>query len=182
MSLPFLDNEPASFVAGETVKWKRSFPDFPASVWSLSYAFVKDGKLIALTAGADGDDFAITISSTVSATYEAGVYSYQATVSDGTERQVVGLGKITIKPGFAAVGAGGYDNRSLAKKMVDTLETLFPVIAAKRFASYTVGGQSGTFKTLAELQAAYDRWKAIYYREERRAGRKSSRTIRAGLQ
>lgn len=181
MSITIFDKEPISFVAGDTVKWKKSVSGFPASEgWTLSYALVKDGVQITFNASADGDDYAVTISAEISAGYTPGVYAYQAKVSYGTEAATVATGRIEIKPTFAAQSSG-YDARSFAKKMVDALETLFPVLAAKGFASYSIAGRSGTYHSKAELREDYKYWKSVYIQEERNAGRKRSRIIKMRL-
>lgn len=181
MSVPVFTSEPAQFVAGETVKWTKTFDDFPASDgWALSYALVKSGSQITIDAVADGDAFAVTIPATTSAGYEAGRYSYQASVSKDGEVVVVGSGRIEIKPGFAALSEG-YDDRSFAKKMVDGLREIMPKLAAKGVASYSIEGRSMTYRNMEELRADLNHWTAVYYQEERKAGRMRSRVIRPRL-
>ncbi len=59
--------EPLSFHADDTVKWKKSLGDYPATSWTLKYFFVilTDQKII--TASSDGTDFLITITAEASA-------------------------------------------------------------------------------------------------------------------
>jgi hypothetical protein len=177
MALEIQENEPISFVAGNTVKWRKTLSDYPATVWTLTYSFVQSGDYQTIVADADGDDHVITISATDSADFSAGVYDYQATVTDGSETMTVGEGKVSVKPDFASQ-TDGFDNRSHAKKMIDILEPLLLTIAAKGHATYTIGGRSMTYRTESALRRDLAYWRAIYASEERKAGRKKRSTIK----
>ncbi len=114
--------EPLSFHAGDTVKWKKSHDDYPATSWTLKYFFVilTDQKII--TASPDGTDFLITITAVASAGYVVGRYSYQARVENvGGDKTTVGEGTIKVKPNLEAASSGA-DYRSHVKAVLDALE------------------------------------------------------------
>lgn len=175
MSIPVLTSEPISFIAGNTVKWTKSFSDFPASEWTLSYALVKDGKQITFNAVADGDDFSITITAIDSAGYDPGVYAYQATVAKGDDKHTFTPGKIEIKPGFAAQTTG-YDARSDLEILRD--EILALLTDKKDRSSYSISGRSLTSYSHDELWSFYNKLNAKIYAKERRAGRRPSNTVK----
>jgi hypothetical protein len=180
MTIPYQSGMPAFIIAGNTTKWEVSIPDFPPSDgWSLSYALVKAGTIITIdaTTNPDADDYLVSIAATTSAGYEAGKYSTQETVTDGTDVITVSSGKIEIVPMFSAQ-TSGYDSRSFAKQTVDAIEALIPVMVAKREASYTIGGKTVVFKSMAELQDSLMFWRRQYFTEERKAGRAKSRIIK----
>ncbi len=118
--------EPSRIRAGDTIEWRREdLSDYPASEWTLKYYLLKTGKQIIITAIADDDNFAITVTKAVSALYAAGIYSWLAKVYQGVapniEEHTIGQGTIEILPDLT-VAAGGYDTRSHAKIMLDAIE------------------------------------------------------------
>jgi len=153
--------EPDAFVAGNTVKFTKSLPDYlPADGWVLSYAFVKDGDQQLVTATDNGDGLhLITISAADSAKFKDGIYHYQASVSKGGERYQVVNNRLEVKPNFATQ-TKGFDSRSHVKKVLDALEAVFEKKATKDQASYTIGDKSISRLTPAELI----NWKNHYQR------------------
>jgi len=54
--------EPDKLTAGVTWKWERSFSDYPASEWTLTYYLRKDGATAtSFSATADGDTHLVTV-------------------------------------------------------------------------------------------------------------------------
>ena len=174
VSIDVPTTEPSEVTAGDTWTWKKSLSDFLASdSWVLTYALVKDGKQIKLTASADGDDHLIEEVPTDTAKHDPGIYHYQAYVTKSTERYLVGTGTIEVLPDFAQ--SVGYDNRSHAKKALDAIEAVLENKATQDQLSYSIGGRSLSRFSWAELIEARDRYRAEYFGEERKAGRKSSK-------
>lgn len=130
---------PASFTAGNTVKFTRSLPDYlPADGWILSFAFVVDGDLQTVTATDNGDGtHLVTIAAADSVKYAPGIYHWQAYVSRDGERYPVGEGRVEVKANFADM-AGGYDSRSHARKVLDSLQAMMERKATKDQQSYTM--------------------------------------------
>lgn len=158
-------NEPLKFRAGDTVEWKRSFSDYPAPTWILTYVLVKADKQIKITASADGSDHLVSVAKAASAAYPAGKYHWHGYVDDGTERVSIGTGSIEILANFDALETG-HDARTLAEKMVDAFEDHFQSKIARddldRISS-SLANRSITKMSLAELRVEYHQWK-----EERR--------------
>ena len=112
-------SEPAIIVAGDTLAWTKSLPDYPASEgWQLSYRLINATGKIDITSAADGDEHAITVAATTTAAYTPGVYTWQSAATKAAERYTVATGAVTIKPNLAAQ-AGGYEARSVARKALD---------------------------------------------------------------
>ena len=146
--------EPLSFIAGDTVKWKKSLSDYPASDgWVLKYA-IRGTAVINLTATASGADHLITIAAATSAAYTAGTYKWIASVEKASERYSVGEGYLTIEPNFAT-----------ATTITDPLITLEADITAikaflsknYKYASYAIAGRSLNNYSIAELFTLRDR-------------------------
>ena len=115
--------EPECFVAGDTVEWRRTFSDYPASAgWTLAYTFVNAGNLQKVNAQADGDAHLISITAAGSATWSAGDYDWQATVTNSTIRHTVGNGRTEVKPNLAAMSTDGFDARTYARKVLEAID------------------------------------------------------------
>lgn len=162
-------NEPLVVTAGDTIEWKRTFDDYPASAgWVLTYALRSASSSIDITASADVDDHLVSITAATSAAYVADTYSWQAYVTKGIERFSVDKGTLTINPDFAA--AGTYDNRTHVKKVLDAIEAALESRASKEQLSYTINGRALTLLTPAELMEARSRYQ-VEYRSEQAAER-----------
>ena len=172
VSIDIPTSEPSEVTAGDTITWKISLSEFLASdSWVLTYALVKDGKVIFITASADGDDHLVEVLPTVTAKYDPGNYYFQAYVTKTTERYNVRSGMIEVLPDFAE--STGYDNRSHAKKMYDILSDVLEGKIDRQ--SYSIGGRSLAQFSYEELIAAQSHYKSLWIGEERKAGRGSSK-------
>lgn len=175
-----LSSIPSKLTVGESVSWKWSDSNFPATVWTLTYTLVNASGQIQITASADGDDHLVEVNSTTAAGYTPGEYSFQAHVSNGsTERYQVDSGVITIESDFATI-SDGVDVRSHAKKVLDALEAAIEGRASKTQLEQGVGGVQIKHMSLADQVMLRDRY-AIKYRKEVAAlsRRSSTRTKRA---
>lgn len=146
--------EPLNFVAGDTVKWKRSLSDYKYSDgWRLKYS-ARGAAAINLTASADGDDHLITILAATSAGYTVGTYYWIAHVEKDAERY-------TIDDGYFEVKA----NLATATSITDRLITLQGNIDAInaflgqnfKYASYSIAGRSLSNYSAADLYILKDR-------------------------
>lgn len=146
--------EPQSFIAGDTVKWKKSLPDYKASdSWVLKYA-LRGAAVINLTAAASGDDHLITITAVTSAGYTAGTYKWISYVEKAGERY-------TIEEGYLAIET----NLATATTITDRLITLEADIAAingflgknYKYSSYAIAGRSLNNYSISELFTLRDR-------------------------
>lgn len=176
--------EPATFNAGDTVKWSKSFGDYSAADgWVLTYEFRSSSvrKTIVCTTY-ETTDFLATISATVSATFPAGEYYVFARAELSGEKYTVWEGRITVKPNPAA-DSSGQDRRSHAKKMLDAIEAMMEGNASRDEQSYEISAPGMTTRRLqlcpkAELIQFYSYYKQLYQQElnaERIAQGKPSR-------
>jgi hypothetical protein len=114
--------EPTSVTAGDTLTWRRSLPDYPASAgWVLSYALANADGLITITATADGDDHLVSVAAATSAGYLPGEYAWQSYVTKSADRYMVDRGALTILPNLATQGAG-FDLRTPTKVALDKID------------------------------------------------------------
>lgn len=167
MSTP--DYEPKEFIAGDTVAWTKTLSDYPASAgWVLTYIFLSGNNKYVVTASADGDNHAASLTAADSADWPADDYTWHSFVTKDAERYYIGVGRTTVKPNFA-IHPSGLDNRSHVKKVLDALEAMILRRATKDQQAYTVtiGGESRTISRLspAELLKWRDTYRVEYQRE-----------------
>lgn len=116
--------EPLEFYAGDTVEWKKTLGDYPASSgWILKYDMVcKNVSLITFSATADGDDYLVSLPAATTQGYPEGEYFWRSYVVKGELKYGVSSGYLIVKANLSEQ-LSGYDFRSTAKKVVDALES-----------------------------------------------------------
>lgn len=165
--MPELTGLPAALTAGDTVVFRRTFSDYPASAgWSLVYTLINAAAKITLPTGvASGDDYVVTVPAATSANYAAGLYSYMATLTLAGERYTVESGVVTIRANLAAQTT--YDARTPAREALDEVNAALRAYGNKAWQqSYTIGGRSQTFRSVEEFLAFRDRLMAEVAAEE----------------
>ena len=156
--------EPSEIVAGDTLKFKKSLSDYPATIWTLTYYLLKSGTQITFSGTADGTDHFINIANTVTALYTAGIYKWEAYISKTGERYKIAEGTITIKTTLATQTTG-YDARSHVKTVLDALESLLEGKASRDVMNITIGGQSISKLTPDELRKWRNEYRSQYQAE-----------------
>ena len=171
MAITIPETEPLEFYSGETVKWKRTdLSDYQAPTWTLYYTLQKTGTRIQFNSSQDGSTASHLISLTPATTagYTAGLYHWVVEARDGTDVYVVDEGYLEIKTDFAEQSSG-YDDRSVAKKMVDAYESLFSnqiTNSTLEQLSYSIAGRSISKMSASEIRTEYLRWKRLYQQEK----------------
>lgn len=146
--------EPAVLQAGDTIKWRRTLPGYPASEgWVLAYRLINSAARIDITAAADGDDHAVTVLAATSAAWAAGDYTWTAFVTKAGERYTVGSGRATVRPDLAAMPAG-FDARSTARKALDDLRAALAawISTNGHVQEYEVAGRRVRFASADDLR------------------------------
>lgn len=162
--------EPASVFAGDTLTWKKTLRDYPASAgWSLHYRLINAAGKIDIDATASGDDHLITVAAAASTAYAAGKYNWQSYVTNvGGERHTIEKGEIEVLANWAAQAAG-LDTRTNARKILDALEAAWVTASANRayVFEYQIAGRKMKFATRGEWIAELDYWRRQVAQEER---------------
>lgn len=168
--------EPSSVVAGDTVAWRKTLSDFPASAgWVLKYRLINLAGKIDITASADGDDHLVSKAASDTVGWPAGAYTWQSRVELGVARYTIEQGSITIKPDLAAQAAG-YDTRSTAKQTLDLIDAALVSHGASAWTQeYEIAGRRMKFKSVGDFMALRDKLKAEVAREA------SAERLAAGL-
>lgn len=156
--------EPATVNAGDTVRWRRALPDYPASAgWVLTYTLLNAAGRITITASAQGDDHLVSVPAETSAGWPPGDYAWRAQVSKAGEVYTVGEGRMTVRPSF---GAAALDTRSSARKALEAVEAYLADPNNIAAAQYEIAGRQLRRHTLMELWAHRDRLRLEVLREE----------------
>lgn len=130
--------EPTAFFAGDTVKWDKSFSDYPASGgWTLTYYLRGTNTYTVNQITTTGDTFNVNIPAATTATYAAGDYWLFGFVTKGTERFQIYSGQVEVKPNQATLSST-YDGRTHVQIVLDALEAAIEGVATREELSYTV--------------------------------------------
>lgn len=170
-----LNGIPQSLVINNSVSWKVSLSDFPATAWTLSYVLVKTTTQIVITASASGDDHLVEIPPSTSTGYEAGIYQYQSFVvkADASERYKIASGQIEILSDYS-LASTGLDARTWVKTTLDSIEDVVTGKVSHDRASYAIHGRSLSSYTWDEILNLYEKFKGMYASEVRGKKKRSS--------
>ncbi len=165
-------DEPLSFIAGETVIWERDFSAIypPADGWTLKYEAVKLNKRLQFSAATSGTKYRVTITAqtTLAWSPDAGIFSWQAYVTKGSgaaeERHYLDSGNFEIVRAFSTLQSGE-DSRSHVKRTLDALEAVIERRASADQQAYTIGGRSLSRIPIEQLIVFRDKYLA-YYKQE----------------
>lgn len=169
--------EPTRLRAGDTVKWKRHWSDYPTSTYTVVYSLrQKDGSgSIDITCtDSDGDHLA-TIARADSTGLAPGEYRWIARANDGTDYYTIGTGSLEVLPNLEDESA---DPRTWAEKRLEEVEAAIAVRAGQTHASHSIGGDSFTGKTDQELFDMRERLQREVNREKARERRSNGQKVR----
>jgi hypothetical protein len=156
-------------IAGDSLSLLDSVENCPASDgWLLKTRLVPvvAGSAINLTSTAQDDQFLTSASSTTTAAWVAGIYSYSVWVEKGTERITVEQGRIEILPN-AASATVATDTRSHIEKTLAAIEAVLEGRASQDVQEYTIGDRQLKHIPLNELLVWRDKYKAQLIAEDR---------------
>src|SRR5437762_234647 len=124
MSAAIPSTEPQTIVAGDTLSFTKSVPNYlPGDGWTLNYAL--QGKTLAGSYSASpitfasttntGSTYSISVAKTTTSSYAPGDYRWTSYVTGGTsERYSVGSGDVTVLPDPSAAVPTSHAVRTLA--------------------------------------------------------------------
>lgn len=143
---------PAKITAGDSIYWKRTLTDYPASAgWVLKYTLINSAIKINITSTASIDDHVVSVAAATSAAYAAGNYAWQEYVEKSTERYTLATGQVTILPDLAGQAAG-FDARSTARKTLDLIEAAMLAQGKNAWTQeYEIAGRRMKFRSVGEF-------------------------------
>lgn len=168
---------PDTIFAGDTVIF--DVPAFTDSVgnqidsgayalaWYARTNIASEGANV--TGVAESDGWRVTIPSSTSETFDAGLWTWQAVATAGALQHTAGRGQFTVKATLEYSGTpGAFDDRSRAKIDLDFVEGAIRTLAqGGAVQEYAIGGRSLKRYKMAELLQLRDALKAEVDRERR---------------
>jgi hypothetical protein len=163
------NQEPAALRVGDTWRWTRSLPDYPAPSWVLKYRFKNAAGGFEVVATASGTDQSITVAAATTAGYTAGKYTWTAWVEGGSsEKYTVDSGTMDVQPDYrAASAATGLDDRSHNQKMVAQIQAWLET-HADGVSEYIIAGRR-VYYTKADLVKMLHNYEARVANEDNAA-------------
>lgn len=165
--------EPTQATAGDTVSWSIALPDYPASAgWVLSYALLGSSGKLSISSVASGDDHLVNVPAATTASWPAGLYSWQAYATHAT------LGRFTVRTGMLTILANfatATDGKTTARKLLDAIESVLQGSANLSQKSIEINGKRIDRHSITELFSVRSRLQQEVQQEEAAAG------IAAGL-
>ena len=171
--------EPELLVVGDRWVWKRT--DIGTDYAPSSYALTYNARLLgtgsttfSITASESGTDYIVEVASSTTSSRTVGVYAWNMfiTRSSDSERIALDSGKFDVRDNLATSSA---DQRTHAAKMVDYLEATQESLAQKLTSSYSITDRSNTLRSMDEVSAQLNYYRAVYNREVMKDRAKSGR-------
>jgi hypothetical protein len=158
MAYEIPEDEPAQIRAGDTIKWRKSLSEYPASDgWVLSYRLINAAGKINIIATTDVGSHLVSVPAATSADYAAGDYTWVSSVELDGERHTLEQGTIKVLPDLAAQDAG-LDIRSTAKKTLELMDAAMLARGSKAWTeSYTINGRDIKFRSMEDFMAMRSR-------------------------
>lgn len=164
MAAPIPTTEPASLIAGDTAKWLKTLPDYPASAgWLLVYNLINAAAKITFSATASGADHLVNVAAATTSGWAAGTYAWRATVSLGGETYTIASGTISVQPAFSA---DTLDNRSFARMALANIEAYLRDANNLTAARYMISGRELWRLSITDQLTLRDKFRAEVTRED----------------
>ncbi|OGS01534.1 MAG: hypothetical protein A2V88_02600 [Elusimicrobia bacterium RBG_16_66_12] len=159
VSAPLPYSIPTMFAAGETVKYRRAVPEYPAGEgWTLKLYLAGPSAAVEVVAVAVGNEYDVTVTATVTAPLIAGSYEYRERVFKGAEVISVDSGRVQITPNIATATAGAL--QSWAEKALAAIEAELLIRAGKPTSRYSIGDRAYESFPLEQLMKMRDQLKS----------------------
>jgi hypothetical protein len=145
--------------AGATFNHRATLPEYSAAAGWVATLYLNPragGSALSLTATADGSAHLFQAAGATTAAWLAGSYAWEVWVDKAGERYRVDGGQLLVRATLLAA-AGGTDTRTAAVKALDDLRAAWAAWCASgsfTAGSYSIGGRTMQYRTIAELRAA----------------------------
>lgn len=161
--------------------WSKSLPNYPATGYVLTYYIAGPTKPDPIVATADGTGFTVSLSTAYTTALQAGDYWIEGKVTGADGTFTVYAANIRVLPNFTSAEAG-YDGRSHARKMLDSIDSASLAAGGNRIVEYTIFGErSVKTMTTQEWQSWRVYWQGEVANEERQAGIDRGETGRGNI-
>ncbi len=158
--------EPIQLVAGDTLAFNRSLPDYPASQgWSLLYELRGGAQPISFqSTPINGDAHSLSVDAATTATWLAGDYVLSGFAINGAERHRIYYASCPIRPN-AVAEPGDVPKQTFTQKMIANLEAVMLGSASDDLLESRIGDTQFRYLSPLELRTEYAFWKEIRRQE-----------------
>lgn len=168
---------PTTIRAGDTVVWDDAATRdnlgnvVDSGTYTLTYYLrtntASEGATV--VAAANGTGWRTTISAATSATFDAGVWFFQAVATKTGQTLTLFTGQFTVEASLAYTGQpGAYDGRTQAQKDLDAVQAAMrAMIAGGAVQRYTIGNRELWKMSIADLITLESKLKADVAREKK---------------
>lgn len=164
--------EPQNITAGETLTWTRTLADYsPADGWALNYFYRSRNGVgfDAVAVAAASDDYLVEVPSSATASLAPGTICWQAWVSRGSERYLVGSGETKVAHGFVGgTATTTVDARSTAERILDAIDATLEGRVTKDISQYMIGNRQLIKISPNDLLALRKHYADLVAKERRR--------------
>lgn len=150
--------EPLASIAGDSMRWQRSFHEYPASAgWTLTYALNNAAQRYIVASEdvvADSDGFTVSIPSSETKTWAPGEYLWLAVLQNAsTGARITGAaGRITIQPDVLDATAP-IDTRTQEEIALENVKATIAGRASDGVLEYKIGDRELRRYSMAELMS-----------------------------
>lgn len=161
--------EPTSVIAGDTVRWVRNLPEYPADTgWQLVYTFINPTHKFVLEASSDGATHQVNNTAAATASWTPGSYAWRAQVKRADEAYTVAQGQMVVRPAYGSVST--LDTRGPARQALDAVEAYLRDPGNIQAQNYSLLGRTLARYSVPELWQHRDRLFMEAQKEEQAAG------------
>lgn len=173
MSAEIPTTEPTRIVAGDSVEWTKTIPDYPADLgWILSYVMMCAGvSPTTITSTASGSDHAVSVPAATTAAFAAGTYHWTSMVTNGSERKTISSRVWEVLPN-PATATSSTDLRTHAEKCLAAIEAVIEGRMSDPIVEYQIGTRMAKKIPHTELLKL-----RTHYRSEVRSDRGLPRSV-----
>lgn len=158
-------SEPTTITAGDTVSWSRSVAEYPAADgWALSYGVAGPTSATVGTTASGGANYTAVVSSTTTAGWLPGSYTWTAFVRRSGERHTIARGAWQVLPNPA-----GEAEPSHAQKTLDLIQAALENRIPRGLEETTIAGQQISRIPIADLFNLRQKYRAEVFNEQRAA-------------
>ena len=175
-----------TLVAGETLNFRATTPDYPASAGWVVTLYLNPragGTPTSVTGTASGDDHLLQVSAATTAGWAPGAWAWETWAAKGSERYRLEAGQLQVQAGLIGAAAG-LDTRSQAQRALDDAEAALAAWTptTKR---YRINGREMEFNAPADIIAVINHWRTAVKREQAEqamaAGRRNPRKLQVSI-
>lgn len=150
-----LNGIPGSIVAGDSLVWAETWPDYDVADWTVTATFrLTDGKLRRVEGVGSGTDWTFTLNAPQSAEWTPGLAEWFQVARNAQERIQIRRGLIRIAPDPEQEEPSTDLDREidfLKVALANVEATILARTAGDKSERYTVGGQSQDKTPLVEV-------------------------------